>query len=540
MNGSDNPLRVQSNHRSRWWKAAPLALIAALYILPLAGSAIATNPNELGRIELAASLAFFARLDLREVVGIYGLSEDVSIRDGNIYSDKAPGLSVAAVPAVWIVGPALPRAEHPDLPAYWPLRHSLTLLLVALPAFGLALLVGSAVPDLEPNARIAVITLTALTTPLWTYGTVFFGHAPAALLITVAWFLLLGFPGRSNPQSARRAVVGGVVAGFAGATEYPTVLLIAVIFVTLVVRRTPLPIVLWAAVGVCVGALPAMVYHHLAFGAPWLTGYGLKAHSDFQAIHGRGLFGVSLPTLGGLWGILFSARRGLFFYCPLLLLAPLGLRYLVRDRGWRDAGPILGASMVYLLFAAGFVDWQAGWCAAARHLVPVVPFVIIAALFAAVRLAKDRLGAVVVVVLIAISGANAVLTVVLTPFFPPQFGAPLAQLVLPSLVEGAGFSNLLTEYFSVAPAVVAVLTIAVSSAALIWASIALIRRPRWWLPGVYVVSLGAIWFTYTWQGANPSIETELMRAQVLRRLDHSATVDRPADSLPSVGPNAAE
>lgn len=540
MNGSDNPIRVRSNHRSRWQKAVPLALIAALYILPLAGSTIATNPNEVGRIELAASIAFFARLDLGEVVGIYGLSEDVSIRDGTIYSDKAPGLSIAAVPAVWIVGPVLPRVAHAELPAYWPLRHSLTLLLVALPTLGLALLIGSAVPDLEPTARMAVITLTALATPLWTYGTVFFGHAPAALLITVAWFLLLGLPGLSQPLSVQRAVVGGVVAGFAAATEYPTVLLVAVILVTLAIRRTPLPIVVGAAAGVFVGSLPAMVYHHLAFGAPWLTGYGLKAASDFQAIHGSGLMGVSVPNLESLWGILFSARRGLLFYCPLLLLSPLGLRWLVRDRGWRDAGPIVGASIVYVVFAAGFVDWQAGWCAAARHLVPLIPLLIVAALVAAVRLAKDRWGAAIVVVLIAISGANAALTVVLTPYFPPEFGAPLAQLVLPSLVEGAGFCNLLTAFFDVAPTAVVILTLVITSVALIWAATALVRRPARWVPGVYVVSLGAILLVYTWQGVDPSVETELMRAQVLRRLDQPEVADRLEKPPPPAGRNAAE
>jgi hypothetical protein len=420
------------------------------------------------------------------------------------------------------------------------LRHSLTLLLVVLPALGLALLIGKAMPDLEPKAQFAVTTLAALTTPLWTYGTVFFGHAPAALLITVGWFLLLGFHGFSARLSARRAVVGGLVAGFAGATEYPTVLLIAVIFVTLVVRRTPLPIVLAAAGGVVVGALPALVYHHLAFGAPWLTGYGLKAHGDFQAIHGRGLWGVSMPTFESLWGILFSSRRGLFFYCPLLLLAPLGLRWLVRDRGWRDAGPILGGSIVYVVFAAGFVDWQAGWCAAARHLVPVVPLVIVAALVEAVRLAENRWGAMMVVVLIAISGTNAGLTIVLTPFFPPEFGAPLAQLVLPSLVEGAGFSNLLTESFDVAPAGVVILTVAVSSVALIWASMTVVRRRKWWVPGLYLVSLGAILSTYAWQGSGPATETELMRAQVLRRLGHSAAADRVENSLIAAGHSPVE
>ena len=118
--------------------------------------------------------------------------------------------------------------------------------------------------------------IAALTTPLWTYGTVFFGHAPAALLVTLAWFALLGFPGKSESLGAGRAALGGAAAGFAISTEYPTVLIVAVIFATLLVRRTALPILASAVAGAIAGAIPALVYHQLAFGAPWLTGYSFE------------------------------------------------------------------------------------------------------------------------------------------------------------------------------------------------------------------------------------------------------------------------
>jgi hypothetical protein len=362
----------RSMRQSRWWIGPPLMLIATLYVLPLAGSAFATNPNELARIELSASIAFLARLDLGSVVETYGLSEDVSIRDGKIYSDKAPGLSMIAAPMVWVINPVLPRAPSSGLPAYWPLRHVLTLLLVAVPAAGLAVLVGTAVPDVDPARRNSFAVITALATPLWTYGTVFFGHVPAALLVTLAWFGLLGLPARATTLTPGRALLSGAAAGFAVGTEYPTVVIVAVIFASLLVRRTALPILAFAAAGVIAGATPALIYHQVAFGAPWLTGYGMKAHGDFQAIHGTGLLGISLPTIESLWGILFSARRGVLFYCPLLLLMPFGLWWLVERRGWRDAGPILTATVAYVFFAAGFVDWPAGWCASARHLVPIL------------------------------------------------------------------------------------------------------------------------------------------------------------------------
>lgn len=415
---TQDPGTSQPPARRPWWVGPPLFLVIALYVLPLAGSPTATNPNEVVRIELAVSIAFWAQLDLGATAAVYGLSEDVSIRDGRIYSDKAPGLSIVSAPVVWIVNPILGRAPSSDLPTYWPLRHALTLLMVALPTVGLAFLVGAAVPEVDPRQRTAFALIAALATPLWAYGTVYFGHASAALLVTLAWLLLLGPPDRITAIGVRRAAGGGAVAGLAVATEYPTALLVAVIFATLVARRSALPILAGATAGAFAGALPALIYHQVAFGAPWITGYSFKAASDFQAIIAHGVFGISWPSAEALWGILFGARRGIFFYCPLLLLTPLGLWWMVRSRGWRDAGPILAAIAAYVFFAAGFVDWTAGWCAAARHLVPIVPLAVVVALYAAKRLVKHRWGAMIVVMLIVVSGANAVLTIALTPFFP--------------------------------------------------------------------------------------------------------------------------
>jgi hypothetical protein len=526
--------------RRPWWVGLPILLVIALYTLPLADAPAVTNPNEVVRIELATSIAFWARFDLEDSAAIYGLSEDVSIRDGKLYSDKAPGLSMISVPFVWIVNPILGRAPSSDLPAYWPLRHALTMLLLALPTVGLAFLVGAAVPEIDPKHRTAYALIAALTTPLWTYGTVYFGHASAALLITVAWFLLLGFPGQRSPLGPRQAALGGAVAGFSVATEYPTALLVAVIFATLLVRRISLLVLVSAAAGAFAGALPALIYHQIAFGAPWITGYSFKAASDFQAIIAHGAYGISWPSAEALWGISFGARRGVFYYCPLLLLMPLGLWQMVRQGGWRDAGPILTATASYVLFAAGFVDWQAGWCAAARHLVPILPLAIAIALSAAAKLSEHRWGATIVVILISISGTNALLTIALTPYFPPEFGAPLAQLVLPSLADGAGFSNLLSSGFGIAQVYVVILIGMVAIAALIWATGRLVRDTKIWLPAISLTTVAVLLLTYSWQGSAPNAETELMRSQVLRRLGHTAVADQIEDSLLSAATPAAD
>jgi hypothetical protein len=540
MNEAHHRSQGESRRPLWWWFGPAAVLIAILYILPLAGSALATNPNELARIELSASIAFWARLDLGNAAEVYGLSEDLSIQGGKIYCDKAPGLSMAAVPVIWVVEPILPQAPSSDLPAYWPLRHVLTLLLVSMPAIGLAFLIGTAVPDVDPAKRTSYAVIAALATPLWTYGALFFGHVPSALLVTLAWFALLGFPGRPLSLGSGRAALGGAAAGFAITAEYPTVLIVAVIYATLVVRRTAIPILACAIVGAIAGVIPALVYHQLAFGAPWLTGYGLKAHGDFQAIHEQGILGISLPTFESMWGILLSARRGVLFYCPVLLLTPLGLRWMVEKRGWRDAGPILTAITAYVLFAAGFVDWPAGWCAAARHLVPIVPLAAAVALFASAKLAEHRWGSAIVVILITISSTNALLSIALTPYFPPEFSAPLAQLVLPSLADGAGFSNLLSSGIGIAPPLVVILIGVILVAALIWATGHLMQERKAWLSAISLTTVAVLLLIYSWQGSAPRPETEIMRSQVLRRLGHAAVANRIEDSLLSAARPAVD
>ena len=200
---------VTSLIRNQWWIGAPLLVIVVLYVLPLAGAPPATNPNELARIELGVAIADGARLDIGPVALVYGLSEDVARRGMRIYSDKAPGLSIVAAPVIFLVGPLLPPVPNTGLPAFWPLRHLLTLLLVALPTAGLAFVVVTGVSGADPSRRSGLAVIIALATPLWAYATEFFGHAPAAVLVTVAWMLLLrpgatGRPPHHQYRTTRR------------------------------------------------------------------------------------------------------------------------------------------------------------------------------------------------------------------------------------------------------------------------------------------------------------------------------------------------
>ena len=511
-----------------------VVVVVGLFLLPIAGHPPATNPNELVRIELALAMATWATIDLDSPARIYGLSEDVARHNGRLRADKAPGLSIAAVPVVWLsrfLLPSIPGADHPQ---YWPLRHLLTAVLVALGTAFLCFFVAAGIPDLRTEDQLPLALITALSTPLWAYGTVFFGHAPAAVLIAVAWILLLQHD--AAPGTSRAAFLGGLSAGAAIATEYPTVLLVAIVFVSMLFRRVPKQPFVTALAGLAVGLLPALVYHQFAFGAPWLTGYAFKADPGFQQIHTTGLSGVSLPSIEGLWGVLFSSARGLFFYSPVLLFAPIGLWLMHRRRGWRDAAPLTAAVVVYVAFAAGFVDWQAGWCAAARHLVPVIPLFVIPTVVAMAAMVRSRPGLFVLAGVVALSATRSFLTVVVTPFFPPEFANPLAQIVLPSLREGAAAPNLVSSTVGLPAGFVWLAAAALAAALLVWALAALKPGTTTWIAIIVALVITSQVAWWVWRSPPPDPRLENYRAQLLTGLGHIDVAARIESDLRSGAP----
>jgi hypothetical protein len=500
--------------------------MAGLYLLPLAGHPPATNPNELVRVELALAMATWATIDLDNPSRVYGLSEDVARHDDRLLADKAPGLSFLGVPVLWLSGWLLPTIPHHDLPQYWPARHLLTAVLVAFGTGLLCFFVAAKIPDLRESGWIPLALITCVSTPLWAYGTVFFGHAPAAVLITIAWILLL-HPGH-EASSTRMMFLGGASAGFAIATEYPVVVLVAIAFATLIARRVPGRQLAIALAGLAIGLVPALVYHQMAFGAPWLTGYAFKVDPGFQQIHTTGLGGVSLPTIRGLWGVLFSSSRGLFFYAPILLVFPMGLRLMHQRRGWSDIAPLGAAVVFYIAFASGFVDWQAGWCSATRHLVPLIPLLLIPTMTAMTAMAQHTGGLLLLTVLVAVSTTRSFLTLVVTPFFPPEFSNPLAEIVLPSLRQGASAPNVVSAVTGLAAGVVWAMAAGLVLALAIWSLATLSRRSTSTTVIAIVMAATIVgqmgW--WVWRSPPPDPRLESYRAQLLAGLGHTEVATR--------------
>lgn len=194
------------------------------------------------------------------------------------YLDKAPGMTLMALPAValtdFVTGD---RAEHhvlssvdPGFVDYLKLRTRVaaatgSALLTAIAAvllFDLALgLTGSA------GAALFAALGYALGTPIWGYSTTLLGHASVAALFVIALAAVARGGGRS-------LVVAGLSLGWAVVIEYQAVLAGAAIGLWALWRHRvdPKALVPFLAAGL-VGLSPLFAYNLFAFGTPFRIGY---------------------------------------------------------------------------------------------------------------------------------------------------------------------------------------------------------------------------------------------------------------------------
>ncbi|MDR6114816.1 MULTISPECIES: hypothetical protein [unclassified Sphingomonas] len=290
------------------------------------------------------------------------------------YLDKAPGMTLMALPAVAITdlvtgdraGRHIPSSVDPGFVAYLKLRTRVaaatgSALLTAIAAvllFDLALtLTGGA------GAALFAALGYALGTPIWGYSTTLLGHAAVAALFVIA---LVGVA----RGGGRWMAVAGLALGWAVVVEYQAVLAGSVIglWAAWKYRATPKALLPLIVSGVA-GLLPLAAYNFFAFGTLFRIGY--SGVVGFEGMD-QGLFGLTVPRVAVLRAILVGPTRGLFWVAPVLLVAPVGLWRLGEARATRGiALAAAGVAVVALLVNAAYVYWDGGNATGPRHAMPL-------------------------------------------------------------------------------------------------------------------------------------------------------------------------
>jgi hypothetical protein len=129
-------------------------------------------------------------------------------------------------------------------------------------------------------------------------------------------------------------------------------------------------------------------------------------------MHNRGYLGLTYPHIEVVLKLLFGSSRGLFFAAPVLIAAPLGLRWLWQQKNSRAAAITATAIVTYyFLFNASFYEWKGGQSYGPRYASGAIPLLCLGLAFLWQRASGRWRG---VMVVLALCGVMSSLMVVST------------------------------------------------------------------------------------------------------------------------------
>ena len=321
----------------------------------------APDANQRSHYQLLRALGERGTAEIDAEVRDFGWHTDIAVRAGHRYSDKAPGLSAAAVPAYRFARLFLPApASNQDWLVFYAARlGSVTLVVVwALVAFARRVLRSVARPRLVPLWLFALL----FATPFAVYTRSFFSHA------FVAGLLFLGFLLLDGARKGWSAAAAGVLVGLAVASEYPVVVIALCLWIFAATKGFPRLAAF--SLGAAIPAVLLVAYHSRYFGG--VLAFPLAASEAYPVLAVRGVAGVSWPRPAALAGLFFDPAHGLLYFSPFLAVWPVvaivSLRRLRKDPSLLV--PALGP-LLLLFIISGFLPphWRGGWCLGPRYLV---------------------------------------------------------------------------------------------------------------------------------------------------------------------------
>jgi hypothetical protein len=229
-------------------------------------------------------------------------------------------------------------------------------------------------------------------------------------------------------------------------SEYPTAVIVALLgaYLVVVARDKKRAVAVFLA-GMVPPAALNVFYNVAAFGQPFAIGY-MHVHSAWYNIniHAGALglasplsYGIQAPTPDSLYQITFGTFRGIFILCPVLLLFFAGIVFMWRRKDLRPEWWLcLTIVLLYFVMDASrgpdANGWSGGASVASRHLVPMLPFMVVPMLFGF----SSRRFRITFVALAAASVAIMFMTVSATYPFQITDRNPLFNEVLPGFFHG--------------------------------------------------------------------------------------------------------
>ena len=430
------------------WPLRWLAVFAFIYLYSFPYFGRMWNANEVPRVFLTQAIVDDHHLwiDAQLAKANTHFALDVAVAPNrHSYPDKAPGLSFLAVP----IYAAARLFGHPSLRACtWLFR----VFIVTLPTLAFLPFFLRMSRRFAPDERACRTSLIAygLGSPVMVYGVLFISHQLAAGCVAGAFLATAVLARRETTHPFRVSLLAGLLAGSSVLMEYQSVLAALVIGIYFVVR---VPNRVRAVGAALLGALPPLVilgmYHQLAFGSPFKTGYVFALQDTMR----KGFLGMVGPSATSFWITTFLPNNGLIVLAPWVIFALVGAIAIARDREARarcgaETVVCVVVPLVYVAFLSSLVPYMThgGWSVGPRYMTAALPFVawLAAAGFRSVE--RFLVGRVLAQTLVVTSVIIFVTAATTYPHWPDELRNPLCELIFPLLTHGYAVHSLGTLF----------------------------------------------------------------------------------------------
>ena len=282
---------------------------------------------------------------------------DISYYNGHYYSDKPPGLSFLGVPVYFIAKFII---------NWWWITY-LLIALIALFSSLSVVLIYELVGFLGGTKTSKI--LTALTyafgTIAWVYSKTFFSHGFSAFLLLLSMYYARLY---IQENYIKFIFLAGIAMGYSFLVDYSNLFLL-IPFLLYFVLHDAKKKIFYFLLPVAIFLVILGAYHYICFDNPFNTPYMYQYR--FGNPQNVGFF--SNPVYIGLYGLLFSSYRGIFYLSPILLLSPWGC-FILYEKYKPETVLILSSFIIFVLFYSTYILWHGGRCYGPRFILNVIPF----------------------------------------------------------------------------------------------------------------------------------------------------------------------
>lgn len=292
---------------------------------------------------------------------------DISVIDGHYYMDKAPLPTFMALPIFGLLK-SLGLVHALDGSYYGKAIYITGAIVCGIIPFLLILfLVAQSLIIKQREDLILLAFVAFLSSFIFVFAGTFFAHVLAASLLLLAYI---------QYQKASY-IYSGLFCGLGFLTEYTTLwILLSWILIELIKHKS-----LKNAIQLGLGFLPSFIFilgYNYYFTGNAFTMLYLFVADNFDAAT-KSTYGLGLPKISALFGLLFSENRGLLFYAPVLIY---GLILFFTDKLLPSKiknyllHPVILPFLLTTLFISSHAAWDGGWSYGPRHLTAVATLLI--------------------------------------------------------------------------------------------------------------------------------------------------------------------